>query len=91
MKKATRRGKMIKEESQIIHGSFAKDYPTHISSHIKAFCEDSQSNFDKYMFRLEWKKRADEIQPEGAYFHYKDLKQVCPVILLNYLAKYVVL
>ncbi|CAD8139056.1 unnamed protein product [Paramecium pentaurelia] len=76
-----------------IRGEFRCDLPSHISSHILVGqrSEILYSKLENYMFRLEWKQRADGVNPLGTEFRYNDLKQVCPGLLMKYLSKFVVL
>ncbi|CAD8135861.1 unnamed protein product [Paramecium octaurelia] len=76
-----------------IRGEFRCDLPSHISSHILVGqrSEIINSKLENYMFRLEWKQRADGVNPVGTEFKYNDLKQVCPGLLMKYLSKFIVL
>ena len=60
--KIPKKERNIKQESEnIVNGSCLKDYPSHISNHIKVFCNNSQLIYDNYLYQIEWKQRNDGI------------------------------
>ena len=71
-------------------GRFEDDVASKISGHGVFDPEDVMRNvkgkaaFDQIFFRVEWKKRNDNVQPTSTFYPYKILKEQCPQVLLEY-------
>lgn len=71
-------------------GEFGKDYPKRIIKHkIGKFSNDN--NISRVFYKIEWTCDSQNNKPKSGYHSIEDLKENCPILLIEYFEKNAIL
>ena len=90
-KNLKKKDKQLKEkvftffEGVKIFGIFGKDEPLKIIDHNSIKMDERIKEIGKNYYKIEWKKRFDGFKPKSSYFSIEEVKNNCPLLLIDYL------
>lgn len=82
--------KKIKKNEKI-EGIFGVHTPSCILKHKVGMFENSGGKIENVFYKVEWEKDGKGRKPKSEYFTIEDLKQYCPLLLIEYFEKNAIL